>query len=98
MSRDQGTASQSVNQHYGLVCDLAGQPFPDLVLLEANQEHGVIGPRPGSTARVPDLDIGALVRILPNHACATAGQHNFYNVTDEVKRRIDARWARWRGW
>lgn len=98
MSRDQGTASQSVNQHYGLVCDLAGQPFPDLVLLEANQEHGVIGPRPGSTARVPDLDIGALVRILPNHACATAGQHNFYNVTDEVKRRIDARWERWRGW
>jgi D-serine deaminase-like pyridoxal phosphate-dependent protein len=98
MSRDRGTASQPVDQGYGIVCDVHGKPYPDLIMTECNQEHGAIALRPGSTASLPDLSIGDLVRILPNHACATAGQHSGYLVTDEAKGVIVDRWARFGGW
>src|SRR5262249_46879870 len=46
MSQDRSTASQSVDYGYGLVCDLDGRPFDDLIVVEANQEHGVVALRP----------------------------------------------------
>ena len=51
MSRDRGTASQAVDQGYGLVCDLAGRPIADLIVVGANQEHGIVAPAPGLAAR-----------------------------------------------
>ena len=44
----------------------------------------------GSTAQLPDIPIGAQVRVLPNHACATGAQHDLYHVVrtgsrDEVE-------------
>ena len=48
MSRDRGTARQSVDQGYGLACDSFGRPFQDLIMSEANQEHGILAIRPGS--------------------------------------------------
>ncbi len=98
MSRDRGTASQPVDQGYGVVCDVHGNPYPDLIMTEANQEHGAIALRPGSNATLPALAVGDLVRILPNHACATAGQHGGYLVTDEAKAAIVDRWLRFGGW
>jgi len=98
MSRDRGTASQPVDQGYGIVCDVHGKPYPDLIMTECNQEHGAIALRPGSTATLPKLAIGDLVRILPNHACATAGQHGGYLVTDEARNVIVDRWLRFGGW
>ena len=80
MSRDRGTARRRVDQGYGLVCDLAGRPIEDLVVVGANQEHGIVAPRRGIRARVPDLPVGTLLRILPNHACATGAQHDDYHV------------------
>ena len=50
MSRDRGTASQAVDQGYGVVCDLDGAPLGDLIVVGANQEHGIVAPRPGSGA------------------------------------------------
>jgi D-serine deaminase-like pyridoxal phosphate-dependent protein len=41
LSRDRGTARQVLDQGYGLVCDLDGRPYPDLIVAEANQEHGI---------------------------------------------------------
>jgi D-serine deaminase-like pyridoxal phosphate-dependent protein len=58
----------------------------------ANQEHGVLELRPGSTARLPELPVGSLVRILPNHACATAAQHTHYNVV--LGGEVIAQWPR----
>lgn len=98
MSRDRGTASQPIDQGYGIVCDATGKPYRDLIMIEANQEHGVLALRPGSDAAVPELKIGDMVRILPNHACATAGQHDGYFVTDEQRDMIVDRWARFGGW
>jgi D-serine deaminase-like pyridoxal phosphate-dependent protein len=47
---------------------------------------------------MPKLPIGSRVRILPNHACAMAGQHDFYSVVDGESPVIEARWERIRGW
>lgn len=98
MSRDRGTAKQTIDQGYGLVCDIDGKPFGDLILSDANQEHGIIALRPGSDARLPDLPIGTRVRILPNHACATGAQHGAYHVVRSGSDRIEAVWPRFGGW
>jgi D-serine deaminase-like pyridoxal phosphate-dependent protein len=97
MSRDRGTASQSVDQGYGLVCDQAGKPYPDLIMVDANQEHGILALRHGSQSTLPDLAIGSMVRILPNHACSTASQYNSYNVLD-VDNKVMDQWQRFSGW
>jgi len=98
LSRDRGTASQAVDCGYGLVCDVEGRPYADLVVHSANQEHGIIAVREGSGATLPELSVGSLVRILPNHACATAAQHSAYHVLREDGRDVIERWSRIGGW
>jgi D-serine deaminase-like pyridoxal phosphate-dependent protein len=83
MSRDRGTAGQPVDQGYGLVCDVDGQPLDDMVLIGANQEHGIAAPRSGRPDAARHLPVGTRVRILPNHACSTAAQHGRYLVLGE---------------
>jgi len=98
MSRDRGTEKHPVDQGYGLVCDLDGKPFADLIVGDASQEHGIITVRPGSDTALPDLAIGDKVRILPNHACATGAQHQSYQVVEAGGHAIAATWPRMRGW
>jgi D-serine deaminase-like pyridoxal phosphate-dependent protein len=97
LSRDRGTASQPVDQVYGLVCSAEGMPYEDLIVADVNQEHGVLALRPGSGARLPDLAVGSQVRILPNHACATAAQHDAYHVIG-AGGSVEAVWQRFNGW
>ena len=84
-------------EHYGLVCDAQGRPYPNLVVLGTNQEHGIVGIRPGSSAPLPLLPIGTRLRILPNHACATAAQHDQYHLLDG-ENHVAGTWPRFRGW
>lgn len=98
LSRDRGTASQRVDQGYGVVCDEAGRVIEDVIVSQASQEHGILSIRPGSGRTMPDLPVGTRVRILPNHACAMAAQHGFYSVVDGEDAGIEARWERIRGW
>jgi D-serine deaminase-like pyridoxal phosphate-dependent protein len=98
MSRDRGTASQRIDQGYGVVCSVDGVPYPDLIMVHANQEQGIIAIRSGSAAPLPELPIGSLVRILPNHACATAAQHANYELIRTGSREIAAQWPRFQGW
>ena len=100
LSRDRGTAGQKVDQGYGVVCDVNGAPLDDLIVASANQEHGVIARRHGSTGGAIDaarFPVGTLLRILPNHACATAAQHDGYHVVNETS-QVEARWPRFSGW
>lgn len=97
LSRDRGTAGQKIDQYFGLVCDEEGNILPDLVVLATNQEHGIITMRPGSQKETPRIPIGTRLRILPNHACATASQHNSYHVLD-ADNKITVIWERMRGW
>lgn len=98
LSRDQGTAGQPVDQGYGLVCDLQGSAYGDLIVKGVNQEHGILALRAGSTEALPDLAVGDRVRILPNHACATGTQHDRYHVVRGASARIEAEWPRFGGW
>ena len=82
LSRDRGTSAQAVDQLLGVVCDARGQPLDDLLMLSGSQEHGIIGRRTGDTRPLPDLPVGTLLRILPNHACATAAQFERYELVD----------------
>ena len=97
MSRDRGTASQSVDQGYGLVCDSDGQPLDDLVMVGANQEHGIVAHRSGKVEGALHLPVGTQVRILPNHACSTAAQYPEYKVIGPDG-DVAAVWPRIRGW
>ncbi|KQI72993.1 alanine racemase [Loktanella sp. 5RATIMAR09] len=98
MSRDRGTAAQAVDQGYGVVCDEAGQVIPGLIMIQANQEHGVIARRPDFEGDVPEFPVGTRLRILPNHACATAAQHQRYHVIPEQADAPLKTWARFGGW
>src|SRR4030095_281329 len=98
LSQARGTRKQAVDQGYGLVCDPAGVPYPDLIVADANQEHGIITVRPGSGGKLPDLGIGDRVRILPNHACATGAQHRAYHVVRGDSDEVEAEWPRFGGW
>ncbi len=97
LSRDRGTASQKVDQGYGLVCDADGEPLADFIVSSTNQEHGIIVDRSGKGIVWDDFRIGKVVRILPNHACATAAMHDRYYVTDGATEIIDV-WHRINGW
>ncbi|MEU1007579.1 DSD1 family PLP-dependent enzyme [Streptomyces sp. NPDC005890] len=102
MSRDRGTAAQPQDQGYGLVTDLRGTLIPDLVMTAASQEHGTLTTRNG--AALPELPIGTRLRVLPNHACATAAQHHGYHVVDGTRGTaapapaVEAYWPRVTGW
>jgi D-serine deaminase-like pyridoxal phosphate-dependent protein len=98
MSQDRGTRKQAVDQGYGLVCDTACVPYPDLIVAEANQEHGIVTVRPGTGGVLPDLAIGDRVRVLPNHACATGAQHRAYHVVRGACDEVVAEWSRFGGW
>jgi D-serine deaminase-like pyridoxal phosphate-dependent protein len=97
MSRDRGTAGQKIDQGYGMVCDVAGAPLDDLLVVSTNQEHGIVGRRNGGAIDAAKFPVGTLLRILPNHACATAAQHDRYHVVDGDT-RVTATWPRFSGW
>ena len=97
MSRDRGTGSQRRDFGYGQVCGEGGEPIDGYTLVGANQEHGIVG-RAGAidtdiAARFP---VGTRLRILPNHACATAAQHPAYQVVGPGG-EIES-WPRFYGW
>lgn len=97
LSRDRGTSDFPIDWGYGAVCDAStGELIEDVRVESTNQEHGII------TARSGELDwsrfpIGGRVRILPNHACATAAAYDRYFVTDGGDRITDV-WERVNGW
>ena len=97
LSRDRGTADLPVDWGYGAVCDpVSGAIIEGVTVSSTNQEHGII------TARLGDIDfdrfpIGSRVKILPNHACATAAAYDRYFVTDGGGEIVDV-WQRVNGW
>jgi len=97
LSRDRGTAKQAVDQGYGQVCDTRGRPIEDLVVMDANQEHGIVARRSGEPLDVTRFPVGTRLRILPIHACATAAQHSRYHVVDGGDQVIGD-WPRVNGW
>jgi D-serine deaminase-like pyridoxal phosphate-dependent protein len=97
LSRDRGTSDFPIDWGYGAVCDATTGALIENVRVEStNQEHGIITSRSGELdwSRFP---IGGRVRIVPNHACATAAAYDRYFVTDGGDRITDL-WERVNGW
>jgi D-serine deaminase-like pyridoxal phosphate-dependent protein len=97
LSADRGRASQRAFEGYGLVADLQGRVVGDLGVVGTNQEHGIIASRSGAAVAFERFPIGSRVRILPNHACATAAAFTQYHVHGSDG-RILCRWQRCSGW
>ena len=97
LSRDRGTASQEKDYGYGLVCRVDGEPMMDMVVSSVNQEHGIIATYGERDIDWKSFEIGSMVRILPNHACATSAMHDRYYVTDGTMEVTDV-WNRINGW
>ena len=97
MSRDRGTKSRQTDYGYGQVCDVQGNPIPGYIVRDASQEHGIIS-RAGKmdNAIAEHFPVGTLLRILPNHACATAAQFpEYYALSPDGSLEI---WPRFYGW
>ena len=97
LSRDRGTADLPVDWGYGAVCDpVSGEIIDGVTVSSTNQEHGIITARSGEID-FDRLGVGSRVKILPNHACATAAAYDRYFVTDGGIEIID-NWERVNGW
>ena len=97
LSMDPGPAAKDGVQNYGLVCDSEGKTLADMVVVSANQEHGIIQSRGQQPIDFSQYPIGRLLRILPNHACATASMHSHYQVIENGQ-TVTGCWPRVSGW
>ncbi|MEN1727467.1 MAG: alanine racemase [Pseudomonadota bacterium] len=96
LSGDRGTASQPVDQGYGLVLDADHAALdPELIVRATNQEHGIVARRDSQAIDLERFPIGTRLRILPNHACATASQFEHF---EWVEQGACTRLPRCRGW
>jgi D-serine deaminase-like pyridoxal phosphate-dependent protein len=96
MSRDRGTEKQSCDFGYGQVCDVHGKPIEGYLMQSANQEHGIIAGGSKGADISAKFPVGTLLRIMPNHACATAAQFPEYQAVQGDQ--VMATWPRFYGW
>jgi D-serine deaminase-like pyridoxal phosphate-dependent protein len=98
MSRDRGTQKQSHDYGYGQVCDVQGRVVDGCTVSGANQEHGIVSCSAvaGSEPIDQRFPIGMQLRILPNHACATAAQFPEYHAV--MGQEAGPVWGRFYGW
>jgi D-serine deaminase-like pyridoxal phosphate-dependent protein len=80
------------------VCGEDGTVIDGLIMSGANQEHGILSWRDGHVdATLEDrFPVGTRLRVLPNHACATAAQFPHYDVL--TRSGSLTRWPRFYGW
>lgn len=109
LSKDRGPVEFDASCGYGRVLDLEGNET-GLRVGGLSQEHGEVvvansgdGGDEGSGAGVDAglkalerLRVGSRVRVLANHSCLTAAQHDFYHVLEGG--RVVERWEIRRGW
>lgn len=107
LSNDRSTTGQHLDQGLGLVvCDqstVGETPADaDLVVVSANQEHGLVSRRDGGEFDFGRFPIGSELRILPVHACSTAAAFAGYHrlAATENTRNVDVVgfWPRFGGW
>jgi D-serine deaminase-like pyridoxal phosphate-dependent protein len=97
LSRDRGTADLPIDWGYGAIADaVTGSVIDDVIVSSTNQEHGIITGR-SSAVDFDRFPVGSRIRVLPNHACATAAAYERYHVTNGDE-RIAAAWDRVNGW
>jgi D-serine deaminase-like pyridoxal phosphate-dependent protein len=97
LSKDRSTQGRSFDAAFGLVCDIEGALIPDLHVQTVSQELGLVTSRSGAPVPLERLQVGARLRILPNHADMTAAAYDCYHVV-RGSTAIQKTWARTNGW
>ncbi|NJM51912.1 MAG: hypothetical protein HC846_00135 [Blastocatellia bacterium] len=93
ISKDRGAIEIDEHCGYGHILDLDGNEL-GLRLNSLSQEHGVFYVQDDETFN--RLKIGSRVRILANHSCLSAAQHDVYHILEDGK--IIDNWEIRRGW
>lgn len=88
---------------YGFVLDPverdeSGEPTIIATLTKVSQEHGILQHLDESTLQRPELQIGKLIRIIPNHCCLTAACHLYYLIIENGGDTVVDVWVPVRGW
>ena len=95
LSKDDSANRFLPDAGYGYVCDpVTMERLGRLSVNEVHQEHGTIHLE--DEAWFERLPVGSMVRILPNHACATAANFDNYLVVE--KGSIMGEWPRVNRW
>lgn len=93
LSKDRGAVDLDAGAGYGRVLDLAGAET-GLKVESLSQEHAMV--RTSDTALLERLTVGSRWRVLVNHSCLTAAQHDAFHVVEGD--RVMDRWSIHRGW
>lgn len=93
LSKDRGPVDLDPSCGYGRVLDLDGRET-GMRVMSLSQEHGQI--EAVDDAVFGRIKVGDRLRVLANHSCLTAAQHEYFNVIDNGK--IVDRWEIYRGW
>lgn len=97
LSRDRGRAPAAPDRGYGLLRGLDGSDIGEIIVTGTNQEHGIIGRADAQALALDAFPIGSRWRILPNHACATAGQYRDFWLIGQPETAVHAL-QRAQGW
>ena len=92
LSKDEGPVEFDPACGYGQLVDLRGNDL-GAKIESLSQEHGQA--TVDSTV-IEALRVGSRVRVIPNHSCLTAAQHNHYHVLEDEE--IVDRWNTQQGW
>jgi D-serine deaminase-like pyridoxal phosphate-dependent protein len=87
----------SANQEHGIItCSDLGELKANLERSQREDQDTVFSL--AKSTSVEDLfPVGMQLRVLPNHACATAAQFPFYHMLDATG-KVTAKWERFYGW
>ena len=108
LSKDLGTSSQELDQRFGMVLTepvggaASDDTSDDYLVVDANQEHGVVSTRSGRPVDFDRFPIGSKLLVLPVHSCMTSAAHDRYYVVDadngDTPDEVVATWDRCNGW
>jgi D-serine deaminase-like pyridoxal phosphate-dependent protein len=93
LSKDRGAVEFDESCGYGHVLDLEGNDL-GLRVMGLSQEHGEINVQ--DAGMLDRLSVGTRLRILANHSCLTAAQHDYYHVLENNS--VVDHWEIQRGW
>ena len=93
LSSDRGLVRPGIPLNFGVVANLNGTIYPDLIVSSVNQEHGIISSKSSEKIDFNNFPVGKLIRIFPNHACATAARFKRYYLWED-KQEITGFWEK----
>lgn len=93
LSKDRGATDLGDAPGYGRLLSLDGQDL-GVRVTSLSQEHGTVAI--DDDALLDRLPVGARVRVLANHSCLTAAQHESYHLLEG--QRVVGQWSILRGW